>query len=150
LTAKAGAGGIGATANSSNGAAVNGSSTGCIGDTVFAGGNSAAGVFGTATGAGAGGAAGWDGAGGNASGATGGTAKAGGGNGANGPGLSSAGSAGSVPGGGGSGGNANNASDRLGGQGAAGRIVVTWEPVQVNNYMGVSAGDGMSVGEKVR
>lgn len=150
LTAKAGPGGIGATANSSNGAAVNGSSSGCIGDAVFAGGNSAAGAFGTATGAGGGGAAGRDGAGGNASGATGGTAKDGGGSGANGPALSTAGSAGTAPGGGASGGNANSTTDRLGGQGGAGRILVTWETIDLNNYRSVTAGDGMSVAERVR
>lgn len=128
VLAKGGAGGVAATVNSTNGAGGAGSTTGCIGDVTFAGGNGADGVFSSSTAGGAGGGGAGDaGAGGNASGNTGGTAgSAGGGAGANGVADSTAGTAGTAPGGGGSGGDANSTTDRNGGSGAAGRVILTW------------------------
>lgn len=128
ILAKGGAGGVAATTNSSNGAGGTGSSTGCIGDTSFAGGSGATGVFSSSLAGGAGGGSAGDaGAGGAASGNTGGTAgTTGGGAGANGVADATAGAAGTAPGGGGSGGDAGGAADRNGGGGAAGRVIVTW------------------------
>lgn len=128
ILAKGGAGGVAATVNSTNGAGGTGSSTGCIGDVTFAGGSGAAGVFSTSLAGGAGGGGAGDAnAGGAASGNTGGTGgSAGGGAGANGVADSVAGTAGTAPGGGGSGGDANSTTDRNGGSGAAGRVIVTW------------------------
>lgn len=128
VLAKGGAGGVAATVNSTNGAGGTGSSTGCIGDSVFAGGSGAAGVFSSSLAGGAGGGGAGDaGAGGDASGNTGGAAgTAGGGAGANGVADSTAGATGTAPGGGGSGGDANSTTDRNGGSGSAGRVILTW------------------------
>lgn len=128
VLAKGGAGGVAATVNSTNGAGGTGSSTGCIGDVTFAGGSGALGDFANSlTGGAGGGGAGDAGAGGAASGNTGGTGgTSGGGAGANGVADSTAGAAGTAPGGGGSGGDANTTTDRNGGSGAAGRVILTW------------------------
>lgn len=128
VLAKGGAGGVAATVNSTNGAGGVGSSTGCVGDTVFAGGSGADGVFSSSLAGGAGGGGAGDaGAGGAASGNTGGAAgTAGGGAGAAGVADATAGAAGTAPGGGGSGGDAGGAADRNGGSGAAGRVILTW------------------------
>jgi hypothetical protein len=128
VLAKGGAGGVAATVNSTNGAGGTGSTTGCVGDTLFAGGDGAAGVFATSLAGGAGGGGAGDaGAGGAASGNTGGTGgTSGGGAGANGVADSTAGAAGTAPGGGGSGGDAASTTDRNGGSGAAGRVILTW------------------------
>lgn len=142
VLAKGGAGGVAATVNSTNGAGGTGSSTGCIGDTVFAGGSGASGSFSASLAGGAGGGGAGDAnPGGAASGNTGGSGgTSGGGAGANGVADSTAGSAGTAPGGGGSGGDANTTTDRNGGSGAAGRVIVTWsfssrlpEAVQARN-----------------
>jgi hypothetical protein len=121
-----GAGGI-SKAAAGNGAGATGSTASSIGDTKSAGGNGAAGV-GTTIGGGGGGGAGSGGAGGNASGSTAGTGTAtGGGNG--GAGTSAAtGGAGSAAGGAGGGARTNSTTTRTGGAGAAGRVVLTWQP----------------------
>lgn len=131
IVAKGGAGGISAATNSTNGAGASGSCTGCIGDTTYAGGGGSTGDYTAGTGySGAGGgSAGSSGAGGSASAGTGGTAGTGGGNGANGVGDSTAGATGNTPGGAGSGGKANGAANRNGGDGAAGRVLVTYNAV---------------------
>lgn len=128
VLAKGGAGGVAATVNSTNGAGGTGSATGCIGDATFAGGSGALGDFANSlTGGAGGGGAGDANAGGAASGNTGGTGgAAGGGAGANGVADGTAGAAGTAPGGGGSGGDANSTTDRNGGSGAAGRVILTW------------------------
>lgn len=128
VLAKGGAGGVAATVNSTNGAGGVGSTTGCIGDTLFAGGDGAAGVFSSSLAGGAGGGGAGDAAaGGAASGNTGGTGgTSGGGAGANGVADATAGANGTAPGGGGSGGDAGGAADRNGGGGAAGRVILTW------------------------
>lgn len=118
-------GGAGGAAN--NGAGGTGSTSGGLGDTVFAGGS---GAIGSATGGGGGGGgAGSGGAGGNASGQTGGTGTAlNGGSGANGPTVKSSGVNGNDYGGGGSGGNLTSGGNVSGGTGAAGYATITYTP----------------------
>lgn len=120
--AEGGAGG--AAPNGGTAAGGTGSASGSIGDIVFAGGN---GADGTATfSGGGGGGAGSSGAGGSASGTTAGTGKPDyGGNG--GTGLSSGGNgnSGSNYGGGGSGAFVNDNTNRTGGDGGAGLVIVT-------------------------
>jgi hypothetical protein len=117
----------GADATSSGGT---GSSIGCIGDTVFAGGNGAAGTnpSGSGNSGGGGSSAGTGSIGNNAVGATGGVAPTGGGAGANG--RTSSGAAGStatqVGGGGGGGWAAASTTLRAGGAGGPGKIVLTY------------------------
>lgn len=122
VVAKGGAGGNGGT----DGGGGVGSSLGGIGDVVYAGGSGSDGSSGGTGGAGGGGA-GSTGAGGNASGNTAGTGTATGG-GAGGAGLTSrgGGNAGSSLGGGGGAGYATNSTDRDGGDGAGGRVVISW------------------------
>lgn len=132
--ADGGNGGAPATANSSNGAGGAGTASTSIGDVVFAGGNGANGNFTSniAGGAGGGGAgstqngsnanAGNGGAGGSLS----------GGAGANGVANSNAGAIGANYGGGGSGGKANSGTDRSGGTGAQGYVIITI-PAPANN-----------------
>lgn len=125
VIAKGGAGGADATGTTGAGGA--GSTTGGIGDTVFAGGSGAAGVSSTQSGGGGGGA-GSTGTGNSASGATAGAAKANNG-GAGGAGVSTANTQnnGQNFGGGGSGGLSSSATNRKGGDGAPGLVVLTWD-----------------------
>lgn len=121
-----GTGGI-SKAAAGNGAGATGSTSGSNGDTKSAGGNGAAGV-GTTIGGGGGGGAGTGGAGGAASGSTAGTGTAtGGGNGGAGT-SGAAGGAGTAAGGAGGGARTNSTTARAGGAGAAGRVVLTWQP----------------------
>lgn len=132
VIAKGGAGGQNVV-TAISGAAGSGSTTGCVGDVKFAGGNGAAGVSATA-GGGGGGGAGSTAVGGNASTSTAGT----GGNFFGGAG--SAGTSGadavtaSTRGGGGGGGRATSATDVLGGTGGAGAVVITELPT-VPSYL---------------
>ena len=126
--AEGGAGGAapnGGTAPGGTGSAAN-----SIGDVVFPGGN---GANGTATySGGGGGGAGSGGAGGNASGTTGGAGTAEeGGNGAAGLTAGGNGLAGYNYGGGGSGAYVNNNTNRTGGNGAQGLVIVSWTPSQI-------------------
>jgi uncharacterized repeat protein (TIGR01451 family) len=126
VVAKGGSGGGRASTNNSGGTAGIGSDAGGVGDTVFAGGSGSAGSTTSGGGAGGGGA-GSNGAGGNASGNTLGSGTAtGGGNGGAGLGNLGPGNDGSAAGGGGGGGYATTNTDRVGGDGGAGRIVLTW------------------------
>jgi len=125
VVAKGGAGGTGAA----NGVAGAGSSTGGVGDVVYAGGNGSSGAVGGScnNGGAGGGGAGSTAAGGNASGNTAGTGSAqGGGNGGAGINSSGNGNGGSNYGGGGGGACAESGTDRSGGNGAPGRLVITW------------------------
>ncbi|MBK6638246.1 MAG: hypothetical protein IPG34_11610 [Rhodocyclaceae bacterium] len=129
VVAKGGAGGGYAGTNGGDGAAAAGSVTGGVGDTIYRGGNSAAGSSGAAcnNGGAGGGGAGSGGDGGNASGNTAGTGTAtGGGSGGNGSNASGTGAAGSPLGGGGAGACAEDATNRDGGAGGAGRVVITY------------------------
>ena len=128
IYAAGGDGGAPATNNNTNGAAGAGNTTGCIGGTMYRGGSGATGIYtsGTPGGAGGGGA-GSTGVGGNATTGTGGTGTTlNGGAGANGVANSTAGAQGSNYGGGGSGGKANGNTDRAGGNGAPGLVIVSW------------------------
>jgi len=129
VVAKGGAGGGLAATNNSGGTAGVGSVTGGVGDLVYRGGNGSAGIKSSTGGAGGGGA-GSTGAGGDASGNTAGTGTAtGGGSGATGlPGGTGADctNTAAVAGGGGCGGNATNNTDRSGGSGAAGQVIITY------------------------
>lgn len=125
--AQGGAGG--AAPNGGTAAGGTGSAAASIGDVVFPGGNGANGT--TTAGGGGGGGAGSGGAGGSASGITAGTGTAEyGGNGATGRTTGGNGSAGFVYGGGGSGAYVNNNTNRSGGSGAQGLVVVSWTPSQ--------------------
>lgn len=125
--AQGGAGG--AAPNGGTAAGGTGSAAASIGDVVFPGGSGANGTT-TASGGGGGGA-GSGGAGGNASGTTAGTGTAEyGGNGATGRTTGGNGSAGFIYGGGGSGAYVNNNTNRTGGSGAQGLVVVSWTPSQ--------------------
>jgi uncharacterized repeat protein (TIGR01451 family) len=123
-------GGAGGGAGAAAGAAGLGSAAGGVGDVVYAGGNGSAGAVSggsCAAGGAGGGGAGSTGAGGNASGNTAGTGTANnGGNGGSGLSSSSAGNAGNAAGGGGGGGCAQSNTDRAGGVGGAGRLVITY------------------------
>ena len=114
-----------------------GTTSGGVGDTVYAGGSGAAGSISTATSGGGGGGAGSAGAGGNASGTTAGsgTSANGGTGGAGGTG-NFVGLAGSNYGGGGSGASKSNGSAKAGGNGAPGLVTVTYTPVSYtqSNY----------------
>jgi hypothetical protein len=134
VVARGGRAGGNASSNNENGLAGDNTGLSNIGDVTYLGGNGTDGVFtsGVYTGNAGGGAAGSTGAGGNASSGTGGTGTADyGGNGANGPtsnntaGNAAAATATGV-GGGGSGGKANNATDRNGGAGARGQVILTF------------------------
>jgi hypothetical protein len=118
VTAKGGAGG------SANITKASGSTTGGVGDTVYAGGDGSDGA--STYGGGGGGGSGTTGAGGNASTYTGGTGTStGGGNGGDGRQTTAGmGLAGSVYGGGGGGGFRTTTTNRLGGAGGAGRIII--------------------------
>jgi hypothetical protein len=105
-------------------AAVNGNTTGCVGDVCFAGGNGAGGVLAGASGGGGEGAR-TTGTGGSASGATAGTGGDGGDGGA-GQTTSANGGAGSQTGGGGGGGKSTNNTNRIGGAGGAGQARLTY------------------------
>lgn len=108
--------------NNSTTGANGGAASGCTGEIVLSGGNGAGGTTGNNGISGGGGAGG----GGNASGATGGTNSVGGGTGANGhTSGGAAGLPGSIPGGGGSGGRANSGTDRPGGSGGNGLVMIT-------------------------
>lgn len=119
VEAKGGGGG------GANGAAATGSTTGGIGDSVFAGGNGSA-ATGSTSGAGGGGA-GSGGAGGNASGTTAGTGTTtNGGNGGAGLSATAVGNPGNNYGGAGSGGLKTSGGTKVGGNGAAGLVTVTY------------------------
>lgn len=124
VVAKGGPGGADATGATGTGGA--GSTTGGVGDTVFAGGSGGNGVSSTVS-AGGGGGAGSSGTGNSGSGQTAGIAKANNG-GAGGTGVSVANTrnAGNNYGGGGSGGLSNSATNRAGGNGAQGLAVLTY------------------------
>lgn len=125
VIAKGGAGGADATGTT--GAGGTGSTTGGIGDTVFAGGSGATGVSSTQSGGGGGGA-GSTGTGNSASGATAGAAKTlNGGAGGNGVSTANTQNSGNNYGGGGSGGLSTSATNRKGGDGAQGLVVLTWD-----------------------
>lgn len=115
-----------ASVNSTTATGATATTTGCVGTTVYSGGNGGTGGASGASGGGGGGSAGSGTNGNSASGVTGGVAVAGGGAGANGVTTSADGAVGSNPGGGGAGGRAGNNTDRLGGKGGAGKIVITY------------------------
>ena len=128
--AQGGEGGARTNAPNSNGAGGIGSSSASIGDITYSGGNGADGIYTTGTPGGAGGGgAGTTGIGNNASAGIGGASKANyGGAGADGVSNSTPGADGYVYGGGGSGGKANNNTDRNGGSGASGLVIITIAP----------------------
>ncbi len=102
-----------------------GSASSSIGDVVYPGGNGANGT--TVLSGGGGGGAGSTGAGGNATGTAAGTGTTdGGGSGGNGLTTGGNGLTGSAAGGGGGGAYVNNNTNRTGGNGAAGKVVITW------------------------
>jgi len=147
VCAQGGVGGaVNATANSTGVAGGAGSSSGGIGDTVYAGGSGGS-SNGTASGGGGGGA-GSTGAGNAGSGQTAGTAKSvGGGAGGTGVTVSNTNNKGSWAGGGGSGAFANNTTDRAGGQGSFGRMGFTYSiadsyPAIVEIVTGNDTADG--------
>lgn len=115
----------GAAPNKGTVAGGSGSVSASIGTTTYAGGNGASGT--TSLGGAGGGGAGSNGAGGNASGTTAGTGTTvGGGNGGTGRKSNGDGNAGSIYGGGGAGAFISNNTNYVGGNGAAGRIIVSW------------------------
>ena len=134
VVATGGPGGTFSGTNNTNGAGAVADTTGCVGDTIYAGGSGGQGIFTSGSGfsGSGGGGAGSTGAGESSSGdLPGGAGTAdGGGDGASGVGNNSAGSAGNQAGGGGSGGKANNNTNRNGGAGAAGWARLTWEEVE--------------------
>lgn len=140
VVARGGAGGGGATTNGGDGSAGTGSTTGGVGDVVYRGGNGAAGNARSQcnNGGAGGGGAGSGGNGGNASGNTGGSGTAtGGGNGGAGSNNSGNGAAGNPYGGGGAGACAESHTDRRGGAGGAGAVVITYTtgtPAPVADY----------------
>jgi hypothetical protein len=140
--AQGGAGGGAAT--NAQGAAGLGSSSASIGDFVAAGGNGANGTDATG-GGGGGGGAGSGGNGGNASGITAGTGTAtGGGNGGNGgPTSEGNGANGSTFGGGGGGAFCDDNSDHSGGDGAAGRVIVTYVPAYRASFTAMDFGSNL-------
>lgn len=146
--AKGGIGGGLANVNSTSANGGTATTTGCVGDVFFAGGNGGTGASG-ATAGGGGEAANEYGVGAAGGVTTAGSGAGSGGDGGN-AGTAGVGSPGSAPGGGGGGGRANNNTDRAGGNGAAGQIIVSWNPIQFNNYSSVKVGDGMSTGERWR
>lgn len=124
VVAKGGVGGAAATGATSAGGA--GSTTGGVGDTVFAGGSGATGVSSTSSGGGGSGA-GSTGTGNSGSAGTGGAAKNdNGGAGGNGVTTANTRNAGGNYGGGGSGGLSSSATDRAGGNGAQGLAILTY------------------------
>jgi len=128
VVAKGGAGSALVSAASTQGTGVAGSTTGCVGTQVFAGGNGANGAAaGASPGGGGGAGAGYTAVGGNASAGTGGTGNFPGGNGGTG-GSSSAGGTGPGVGSGAGGAHANNTTDRAGGTNGAGQIRIDWNP----------------------
>ena len=152
IYADGGAGGALASTNNSNGTGGNGSASSSIGNLIYQGGDGATGIYtsGTAGGAGGGGA-GSTGTGNSAIGGTGGASKANnGGAGANGVANSTDGATGSTYGGGGSGGKANTGTNRNGGSGAKGLVVITLpyfsygnnDPNNVNNWWTNTNGTG--------
>lgn len=129
VVAKGGVGAANVATNGGDGTGGAGSTTGGVGDTVFAGGTGGTSVIATPLSGGGGGGAGSTGTGNNASGGTAGVAKDIDG-GAGGAGVAAANTrnAGGSYGGGGSGGYASGAADRAGGDGAAGQAIVDWLP----------------------
>jgi hypothetical protein len=122
VVAKGGAGGT----NVANGVAGLGSTTGGVGDVVYAGGNGSNGDTANKYGAGGGGA-GSTGTGGSAVGRTGGVGTtSGGGDGANGRDKKKDGSSGNPAGGGGSGGYTDSSSDTKGGDGGDGMVTISY------------------------
>ena len=118
-------GGPGIIGSLSGAAGIAGTAGASTGATKFSGGNGAAGIAGTSSGGG--GSSGGTAANGNpAVGSTGGAAVSGGGAGGNGGASNSAGIAGTVPGGGGGGGRRTSATNRGGGAGAKGQVVITY------------------------
>ncbi|MBK8547619.1 MAG: hypothetical protein IPL63_09635 [Saprospiraceae bacterium] len=118
-------GGNSAASNTTTGA-TGGSSASGIGTIKFSGGNGANGVSTTSSGGG-GSSAGTAANGTNASGTTGGVAPANGGNGANGRTTAGSGTIGSAPGGGGSGAVRGTTGSPAGGNGGAGRVVISYD-----------------------
>ena len=140
IIAKGGAGGQSdGNVNNSNGSPGLGSTTGCNGDIIYAGGNGSQGNYTSGSGySGAGGGgAGSTGPGGNATNGSGGSGTSlHGGNGANGVGNSTPGLTGNTFGGGGSGGKSNSSTDRNGGNGANGQVIVSWTlPPSINSSL---------------
>lgn len=132
--AQGGNGGALAQTNNSNGNGGIWSSNLSVGDVVFSGGNGSNGNYNNNNPGGAGGGgAGSASNGNNASGGTGGAANGYGGAGANGVANNTAGAPGSPYGGGGSGGKARTNTDRNGGTGAPGQIIITWGSVPSTN-----------------
>ena len=126
ILAKGGRGGTFANADNMTAASATTLTTGNIGTISYYGGGGGTGGALGASSAGGGGSAGTASNGNNGSGTTGGTAVTGGGAGGNGTSLSSNGSSATTVGGGGGGGRAGSGTDRLGGSGAAGKIVLTY------------------------
>lgn len=150
--AKGGIGGGQATVNSTSAAGGTATTTGCVGDVFYAGGNGGTGASG-ATAGGGGEAANEFGVGAAGGATTAGSGNGSGGDGGNGgltTGNGGSGNPGQAPGGGGGGGRAGNNTDRAGGNGAPGQIVVSWNPQQVNTHLSVKADSGISVGEHIR
>ena len=142
IYAQGGPGGMVANSNTTNGNPGIGTSLASIGTFLYQGGNGSAGNYtsGNPGGAGGGGA-GSAGNGGNAIAGTGGTGTIlGGGNGANGVANSGSGSTGSVCGGGGSGGKALSTTNRAGGNGARGQIIISWIPAYLAQFISMNTG----------
>jgi len=126
LLAKGGRGGTYANADNMTAASASALTTGNIGTTSYYGGGGGTGGASGGTSAGGGGSAGTSSNGNNASGSTGGIAVAGGGAGANGTNLSANGGSANVVGGGGGGARATSATDKSGGSGGAGKILLSY------------------------
>lgn len=132
VVAQGGVGGALCSANSCTALGGLGSVTGGVGDVVFAGGNGSDGVGATGVGGAGGGGAGSSAAGGNAAGDTAGTGTSVGG-GVGGAGLTAraSGNPGAIAGGGGGAGYATNNTDRSGGAGAAGQVILSYATAPV-------------------
>ncbi len=128
VVAKGGAGGARAASNNTGGAGGIGSAAGGVGDVVSAGGSGSAGTtVAPAPGGAGGGGAGSNGSGGSASANTAGTGTSnGGGDGGAGLSLVGNGSAGGTAGGGGSGAYTASSTDRSGGAGGRGQVIITY------------------------
>jgi hypothetical protein len=126
ILAKGGSGGIYANANNMTAASASALTSGNIGTISYYGGGGGIGGALGASSAGGGGSAGTASNGNNGSGITGGAAVTGGGAGGNGTNLSANGGNATTVGGGGGGAHAGNATDRLGGRGGAGKILLTY------------------------
>lgn len=131
ICAEGGNGGVLSNSNYYNGSGGTGSTSNSYGQYVHPGGDGAEGNYSNNKKGGAGGGgAGLSGAGGNGLQGTGGIGVSPyGGNGANGPANNTAGNSGDIYGGGGSGGKAYNSNaNRIGGNGAQGLIIISWNP----------------------